>query len=118
MDNLSTTQNFSSNLSVSKGKIDLSKYFHKPDEKLNERFLFLYKLFGITDDSLATEIGIDRTTMGRYRRGIFLPSSKMKLLIAQKISKLSNYLIDSSIIWGEDLFFENFKKEKEERKND
>ncbi len=98
---------------VNKCKKVLADYFHPNNTDLEKRFKFIYKLFGLTDDGIARVVGIDRTTMNRYRRGIFWPSSEMKLLIAKAISKLAEYPVDSSIIWGSDLFFDEWKREQQ-----
>jgi len=111
-------KNNSDNVGVKKCKPDLTRYFFPLNQDREKRFDFIYKLFGLNDDLVADKIGIHRTTMNRYRRGIFEPSSKMKLLIAQKISKLANYQIDSSMIFGEDLFFNIFKEKKLEGENE
>lgn len=93
-------------------KTDLSKYFHPVNSDRETRFNFIYKLFGLNDDSVSRAVGIDNSTMNRYRRGVFEPTNKMKLLIAQKISELSNYQIDSVILWGDDWYFQDFKNKK------
>lgn len=113
MDNELNRQNNVAERGVEKCKSDLSKYFHPPKRDREQRFNFIYRLFGLNDDKIARAIGIDRTTMNRYRRGIFEPTSKMKLLIAQKISKLAEYQIDSAVLFGDDLFFCDWKDKKE-----
>ncbi len=101
-----------SNTIVKSCKPDLSKYFHSEDIELNNKFRFIYKLFGLNDEKLAVVVGIDKSTMSRYRRGIFVPTSNMKIIIAQSLSKIAGYQIDSSIIWGESIFFEKFRRER------
>ena len=98
---------------VTKGKTNLSRYFHPYNSERNQRFLFIYKLFSITDTSLGREVGVSRSTMNRYRRGIFEPCNQMKLIIAKAVSKMGNYPVDTCILFGDDLFFNNFKKSKE-----
>jgi len=91
----------------------LKKYFHPKDSQLAYRFKIIYQIFELSDETLASKVGIDGSTMCRYRNGIFIPSSEMKLRIAQKIG------VDSSIIWGDSLFFERWKNNlKEEDKNE
>ena len=101
---------FCKNEGVKKCNNKLSKYFHPKDTTLEYRFEFLYKVFDLSDNKIATEVGIDRTTMNRYRRGIFIPTTDMKMLIAKAISKLANYSVDSAVIWGEDLIFSKWKE--------
>ncbi len=101
---------------VNKCKPDLSQYFHPQNISLTIKFNTIYKLFKLNDGLVAREIGNDRTTMNRYRRGIFIPTDKMKLLIAQAISKLADYQIDSAVLWGGDLFFKEWKEQKENSK--
>ncbi len=98
---------------VVEGKKDLSRYFHSPDLTLAQKFNFIYKLFRLTDTDVAHEIGIDRSTMGRYRRGVFQPAPEIKLKIAQAISKLAGYQVDSCVLFGDDLFFDDFKETTE-----
>ena len=90
----------------------LQKYFHPQNYKLKDRFKVIYEIFNINDKILSSEIGIDTSTMCRYRTGVFIPTSQMKLKIAQAITKLASYPIDSSVIWGEDLIFSEWKKKR------
>lgn len=103
---------FVKNGGVTKCKTNLSQYFHPENSTLKKRFETIYKIFKLNDDKIASAVGIDRTTMNRYRRGIFIPTGKIKLLIAQKISELASYHVDSSVIWGDDLFFKEWRKDK------
>lgn len=96
---------------VSKCNDKLLKYFHPENSSLIERFRHIYKIFNLTDDKIARKVGIDRTTMNRYRRGVFIPVTQMKILIAKAISELANYPIDSANIWGEDLIYSKWKEE-------
>jgi len=114
MKNNTLSQKNIKNDGVKRCKLDLSRYFHPLDLELNKRFETLYGLFGLNDEMIASKVGIDRTTMNRYRRGIFRPSKEMKFLIAQKITDLAKYPVDSAVIWGEDLFFDRWKEEKKE----
>ncbi len=97
---------------VEKCKQDLKKYFHPQNTTLSKRFEIIYKIFGLNDEMIARELGIDRTTMNRYRRGVFIPVTNMKRLISQAITKLCNYPVDSSVLWGSDLFFQEWKENK------
>lgn len=101
---------------------DVRKYFHPEDKVLMKRFNWIYNFFNLNDEKVSREIGIHKSTMSRYRRGIFVPSTQMKILIAKAISKLINYSLDTSQIWGEDLIFINWrektKKEPEEKSSD
>jgi len=90
----------------------LKKYFHPKDPQLAYRFKIIYQIFKLNDNILASKVGIDGSTMCRYRNGIFIPSSEMKLKIAQLIG------VDSSIIWGDSLFFEKWKNSLKEDKNE
>ncbi len=115
MKNKSNKDFFVGEMGVAKCKTDLAKYFHPPNSELTKRFSIIYRIFGLNDDSIARKIGIDRTTMNRYRRGIFIPTTGMKILIAQKMSELANYQIDSAVLWGDSLIFEAWKRRKEEK---
>jgi DNA-binding XRE family transcriptional regulator len=97
---------------------DVSKYFHPVNHKLEQRFKILYRLFPITDDTIASKVGITRTTMNRYRRGVWIPLDSLKIRIAQAISELSKYQVDSAVIWGSDLIFEDWKRNKEQKKEE
>lgn len=92
----------------------LSKYFHPEDPELTEKFKLVYKIFGLTDSIMGNECGVDRTTFSRYRRGIFHPTTDMKILISQTISKLSGFHFDSAILFGDSVYFERFKSGVEE----
>jgi len=103
---------FTDDDSVVECNSDLSRYFNPESSVLKSRFDIIYKIFGLNDDKLSSKIGIDRSTMNRYRRGIWIPNLQMKLIISQKISELSDYPIDSSIIWGESIHFEKWRDKK------
>ena len=100
------------NEGVTNCKTDLSRYFHPTDEQLKHRFKVLYELFKLNDDKLARKIGIDKSTMSRYRRGIFVPTRLMKLKIAQALTEVAGYPVDSAVVWGEDLIFDKWKEKE------
>ncbi len=112
MDNSIKTDLSINDAGVGGCKSDVSRYFHPQNNTLTERFNFIYKIFSLNDPKISREIGIHKSTMSRYRRGIFIPTTVMKILIAKAISKLAEYPVDSAIIWGEDLFFEEWKNNK------
>jgi len=93
---------------------DLKQYFHTKNLILIKRFEIIYKIFNLNDYLVASEVRIDRTTMNRYRRGVFIPTTEMKMRIAQAIAKLGGHPVDSSVIWGDDLFFEDWRENKNE----
>ena len=99
-------------------KDSLKSYFHTPDIAQSLKFNTIYKIFDLSDSKVAYGVGIDRSSMNRYRRGIWIPPTELKLKISQAISKLANYQIDSCILWGESLFFEKWRRDfkKEEKK--
>lgn len=98
--------------SVEECKIDVSKYFRTKDYALEKRFEVIYNIFGLSDKSVAKKAGVDRTTMNRYRRGVWIPTLEMKRLIAKAISELAQYPVDSSVLWGDDLIFEEWRRNK------
>lgn len=102
---------FKESASVSGCKNPLEKYFHPPDFKLAQKFAVLYKLGDVTDSKLAELIGVDRTSMNRYRRGIWKPDNDLKIKICQKLSELLGKQVDSLMLWGNEPF------NLEERKN-
>lgn len=104
---------FSDSKGVSGCKPDLSKYFHPSDRELMDRFKAIYKIFGLNDQKLSDSVGIHKSTMSRYRRGVFIPTIQMKIEIAKALSKIAGYHIDSSLIWGEDLIFEKWRVEND-----
>ena len=97
---------------VEECKSHLSGYFHSESKVLKNRFDTIYKIFGLNDNMVSSKVGVDRSTMNRYRRGIWIPNTKMKILISQKISELSDYQIDSSVIWGDSIHFEKWRDKK------
>lgn len=104
---------------VIKSKVDLSKYFHPENNTLKRRFEIIYQMFNLNDSKIADKIGIARQTMNRYRRGVWIPVLDLKLAIARAISELADYRVDSAVIWGEDLIFEQWKDKKmEDKKNE
>ena len=113
MHNLKESDKNNEQGNVTSCKVDLSRYFHPQDLVLAKRFEFVYKIFSIRDEEVANEVGIDKSTMSRYRRGIFIPTSDMKIRIAKAISKLAEYPVDSAVIWGEDLIYIDWRKQKE-----
>jgi len=112
MDNSSQNTKKFTGGNVKRCRRDLKSYFHNVDSDLSNRFKVIYELFGLTDGKISREVGIDKSTMNRYRRGVFIPTNQMKLLIAQAISKLSNYQTDSAVIWGDSLIFEKWREAK------
>ena len=117
LDNYKKKSFFYENSSARKCKVDLSKYFHSEDSELSKRFEIIYKIFNLNDDLIAAKLGLSRTTMNRYRRGVWIPIIDLKIKIAQIISELSNYQIDSAVIWGDDLIWGKWKKNIVEDKN-
>ncbi len=102
---------------VSEGVVEKCKkqsydHFHPVNVDRKHRFDFIYSLFCLNDNKVARAIGIDRSTMNRYRRGVFEPSPQMKLIIAQKISLLGNYPVDSAVLFGEDLIYSEWRTNK------
>ena len=88
---------------VTTGKVDLSKYFHAPDIALTQRYNLIYQLHGLNDTKVAALIGVDNSTMSRYRRGIWNPDVDMKIKIARVLK------IDTAILYGDTLIFEKWK---------
>jgi len=91
---------------------DLKQYFHPTDYTLKERFKTIYQITGLNDEKISRKVGIDHSTMNRYRSGIFIPITDMKILIAKAISELSGITIDSAVIWGDSVYFEKWKDNK------
>ena len=100
MDNITNNQNNMIGEGVEKCKIDLSQYFHPENQELSKKFLLLYQLADYTDNSLGSDINVDRTTMNRYRRGVFIPTDEMKIKICKKLTEKIGKYIAIEMIWG------------------
>ena len=114
MDNSTENTFLNENPNVVGCKNDLKKYFHTPDYSLNQKFLIIYKIFNLSDSKVAEKIGIDKSSMNRYRRGVWIPSTDLKIKIAQILTEFAGRLIDSSIIWGDSVYFEKWRNENAE----
>ena len=82
-------------------KVDLSRYFHPPNQELSKKFLLFYQILNLNYTSFSKMISVDRTTMNRYRRGIWIPSQNMKIKISQMLSKEIGKIIYPEMIWGD-----------------
>lgn len=87
---------------------DLSDYWHPYNPVRNNKFLVLYGLANLNDTKLGRKAETSRSTMNRYRRGIWIPTLDLQIKICKILSELIGKQIDTQVIWG-DLVLEEKK---------
>jgi len=78
----------------------LQTYAHPPNESQSIQFKTVYRQAGLNDSKLGDLVGISRSTMSRYRRGIWIPGKDMKIRIAVELSKATGSYIDTLTLWN------------------
>lgn len=74
---------------------------HPANPELDKTFKLLYQLSGFTDDTLARSIDVERTTMNRYRRGVWIPSNNQKINICKILTEKIGKYVAVEMIWGD-----------------
>lgn len=73
---------------------------HPEDPVLNKIIKLLYQMADYSDDSLGRDIGVERTTMNRYRRGVWIPGEDLKIKICKRLTEKTGKYIAIQMIWG------------------
>lgn len=87
----------------------------KPMLKLKDKVRFLLLSKGMSQNNLADEIGINKGTLSKILNRDWVPSSRIKILIAQKLG------VDSLVIFGDEGYFLDYQrsiKQREGEEND
>ncbi len=85
---------------VGRCKIDLSRYFHPENKDQSKKFLLLYQLADYSDRDLGKDITVDKSTMNRYRRGVWIPSDEVKIKICKFLTERIGKYICVEMLWG------------------
>lgn len=71
---------------------------------LKQRVQFLLASKGLSQNKLAEEIGINHGTLSKIINGDWLPTAKIKLLMAQILQ------VDSLVLFGDSQYFADYQK--------
>lgn len=71
---------------------------------LSNRVKFLLAIKGKSQNSLADEIGINKGTLSKIINGDWMPTAKIKILMAEKLG------VDSLVLFGDKQYFLDYQK--------
>lgn len=71
---------------------------------LKQRVKFLLAIKGMTQNSLADSIGINHGTLSKIMSKQWIPTARIKLIMAKKLG------VDSLVLFGDSPYFEDYRK--------